>query len=302
MDKINHEKTVENLRGLIKKYILKANLKSLVLGISGGIDSALMAALVKPVVDELGIPLIGRSISIQTNKEDEEERARNIGSLFCTDFTEVNLTDQYLVLREFDDMEGETEDDIAYKIRMGNIKARMRMTYLYNLASKTGGLVLSTDNMTELLLGFWTLHGDVGDYGLIQELWKTEVYDITEWLANNSDTTGEKDALMSTVTGNATDGLGISSTDLDQILPDWKDRHENTRSGYSEVDVILIDYLKMADKLLNDSRISGSAPSDFIKNAEMVMNMKEHPVIVRHMKSQFKRENPFNEKRENYIA
>jgi len=290
--------TVKHLRKLMKEYIVKSNLKSLVLGISGGIDSALVAALAKPVCDELEIPLIGRSISIQTNKEEEEERARQIGNLYCTDFEEIDLTDQYLILRGFDDMEGKPEEGHSYNIRMGNIKARMRMMYLYNIASKFEGLVLSTDNMTELLLGFWTLHGDVGDYGLIQELWKTEVYDMTEWLANNEGNTETKNALMSTVTGNATDGLGISSTDLDQILPDWKNRHKDTRGGYGEVDVILIDYIQMVDKLIHMKKIG----QDYLNVSDNILALNESPVIQRHLKSQFKRENPFNEKRADYIV
>lgn len=298
MKQINYLETIKKLRSLLRDYIVKSNLKSLVIGISGGIDSALVAALAKPVADELNIPLIGRSISIQSNKKDEEERARLVGNAFCTDFSEVDLTEQYIILREFDDMEGKIKEDINYKIRMGNIKARMRMIYLYNLASKSSGLVLSTDNMTELLLGFWTLNGDVGDYGLIQELWKTEVYNMTEWLAQNGNTQ-EKEALMPCVTGNATDGLGISSTDLDQILPDWKDRHTNTREGYSEVDTILIDYIDMVDRLINKKTSSMSEQLDL---SNKVLEMSEHPVIVRHMKSQFKRENPYNEKRENYIV
>jgi len=300
---ITYSKTLENLRSLLKGYITKANLKSLVIGVSGGIDSGLICAIAKPVVDELGIPLIGRSISIETNKSDEEERARNIGRLFCTDFKEVDLTKEYLVMKNLDLMEGESEDDKSYKIRLGNIKARMRMIYLYNIASKTGGLVMSTDNLTELLLGFWTLHGDVGDYGLIQQLWKTEVYGMTEWLANNTDSPDEKNSLMALVTCNATDGLGITSTDLDQILPDWKTRHKSTRSGYAEVDNILEDYLEQVDLLLNKTnKVSNMSHTDFMKTAEKVMSMKDHPVIKRHMKSQFKRENPFNESRDSYIA
>lgn len=298
MKQITYSETVKNLRSLLKDYILKSNIKSLVLGVSGGIDSALVAALAKPVVDELNIPLIGRSITIQTNKDDEKERARNIGNTFCTDFKEIDLTDKYLILKDIDDMEGESENNFNYKIRMGNLKARMRMTYLYNLASKINGLVLSTDNMTELLLGFWTLHGDVGDYGLIQELWKTEVYDMTEWLALNSDTIIEKESLLSVISADATDGLGISNTDLDQILPDWKNRHNNTRSGYYEVDSILIDYLEMVDKVIFNKTTS---IDEKLELNNTISIMREHPVIVRHFKSQFKRENPYNEKRENYI-
>jgi NAD+ synthetase len=164
MKQISYKETVENLRTILEEYIVKANLKSLVLGISGGIDSAVVAVLVKPVVDKLGIPLIGRSITIGTNSPEEISRAKAIGELFCSDFKEVDLTTHFDTVQDFDETPfGEKVIDTSYKIRMGNFKARMRMMYLYNLASQNGGLVLSTDNMTELLLGFWTLHGDVGN-------------------------------------------------------------------------------------------------------------------------------------------
>jgi len=65
------------------------------------------------------------------------------------------------------------------------MKARIRMILLYDLAGGNDGMVLSTDNYTEYLLGFWTLHGDVGDFGMIQSLWKTEVYDMVEWIRDN---------------------------------------------------------------------------------------------------------------------
>ena len=300
MKQITYSKTIKNLRDLMRNYIIKSNLKSLVLGISGGIDSALVAVLVKPVCDELGIPLIGRSITIGTNSPEEISRANAIGNLFCSDFDEVDLTSQFDIIKQFDYLEQESAPmiDKPYRIRMGNFKARMRMMYLYNIASKNNGLVLSTDNMTELLLGFWTLHGDVGDYGLIQELWKTEVYDMSEWLSNNELNTSESEALMSCVTGDATDGLGITSTDLDQILPDWRNRHTSTRTGYSEVDAILIDYLEMVDKLISGSLMV----NEHLELSEKILKLNDHPIIVRHINSQFKRENPFNEKRENYIV
>lgn len=57
-------------------------------------------------------------------------------------------------------------------------QARCRMMYLYDIASRHKGLVMSTDNQTEYQLGFWTIHGDVGDFDPIQDLWKTEVYEL----------------------------------------------------------------------------------------------------------------------------
>lgn len=295
MNEINYEQTVKNIRQLLKDYIIKQNLKSLVIGVSGGIDSALVCALAKPVVDELGIPLIGRSISIESNKEDEKERARNIGKYFCTDFKEIDLTEHYSVLKDVDALEGGSEEDTAYRIRMGNIKARMRMIYLYNIASKNGGLVLSTDNFSEMLQGFSTLHGDVGDYGMIQYLWKTEVYNMTEYLSNIL-FNDEQKALLDCVVCHATDGLGISTSDLDQILPDWKERHTTSRSGYKEVDDILNTYFEMVEQYEIKS-----SPNDKMKIMSLIDAMKTSPVIQRYFRTEFKRNNPLNIKRNQII-
>ena len=147
------------------------------------------------------------------------------------------------MLSNIDRLEGLVEDPIKYKFRMGNIKARMRMIYLYNLAARTGGIVISNDNLTEFNLGFWTICGDVGDFAPIIGLWKTEVYQLAEYMVTYLDEYKSAN-LLSCITANATDGLGISSTDLDQILPDWRDRHQSTKGGYEEVDDIFKKYFK----------------------------------------------------------
>jgi len=288
--KLLYSETVKNLRSLIKDYVIKSNLKSLVIGVSGGIDSALVCALVKPVADEIGIPLIGRSISIETNKPDEIERAKNIGKCFCTEFKEVDLTQEYLVMRNLDLMEGKTEQDKSYKIRMGNIKARMRMVYLMNLSSRLNGMILGTENLTEYYLGFFTIGGDeVSGYELIQSLWKHEVYDLSEYLVEELNKTDHESAvaLNKCILCNATDGLGISDTDLDQILPTWKERHTSTRYGYKEVDEILISYFDYINKLEKSS-------SPYEKNNIIISisELKDSPVITRYFNSDFKRNKP----------
>lgn len=119
-------------------------------------------------------------------------------------------------------------------IANGNLQARCRMMYLYDIASRHKGLVMSTDNQTEYQLGFWTIHGDVGDFDPIQGLWKTEVYGLANWLVSYyrsnkgsyvpSDNTAERDkrwdmedALIKSIALTPTDGLGISNSDLEQI-------------------------------------------------------------------------------------
>jgi len=259
----DYKSAVANIRKKLGEYIEKNNLQSLIVGISGGIDSALCAVLAKEVCDELGIPLIGRSITIETNKPEEISRAASIGKHFTNEFKEVDLTEGFINLANMvsEKEEPEFKDNIDYKIRRGNMKARTRMIYLYDLASKHKGMVLSTDNYTELLLGFWTLHGDVGDYGMVQNLWKTEIYAMSRYLAAIMEP-GPKKALMDCVEALPTDGLGITNSDLDQIKA----------ASYDEVDHILL-------KLFEENGLEG---------------FEDHPVIRRKVASEFKRNNPYN--------
>lgn len=281
---MNYELAVNNIRGELKKYLQKTNLKSLVIGISGGIDSCLCAALARPVCDELGIALIGRSLPIKTNEEDELFRARETGEAFCTNFKEDRILEVY-----YDRMSSELNQQIdnqemkKWKISNGNMKARLRMTYLYNLASMNNGMVLSTDNYTEYLLGFWTLHGDVGDFGMIQSLWKTEVYNMAEWIADNypnpSSSPKAINAIRTTIQAMATDGLGVTNLgDLGQILSDWRG---TSREGYKEVDRVLQVWTSMHTLESTQKTI-------------LTLAYEKHPVIQRHLNSDCKRENPQN--------
>jgi NAD+ synthetase len=140
------------------------------------------------------------------------------------------------------------------------------MIYLYNLAQQHKGLVLSTDNYTELLEGYWTLHGDVGDYGMIQSLWKTEVYELSKYLVEHElKQENEKQALQLCIDAVPTDGLGITSSDFEQL----------DAKNYNEVDFILKDYIENGNK-----------------------KWENHSVIQRHIRSAYKRNNPYNLSRE----
>lgn len=291
---MNFEVLVKNIRQELKNKIVTDGLKALVIGESGGIDSALCTVLAKPVCDELGIKLIGRSIPIETNKQDEIDRAKSIGELFCTDFKVKDLTQAYINLETaliFDNEFNELMNEIDFKISKGNTKARIRMIYLFKLAHAHKGMVLSTDNFTELLLGFWTLHGDVGNYGMIQNFWKTEVYNISKWLVENElDTIEKKKALNDCIICNPTDGLGITNSDLDQLGV----------KSYDEVDKILkiwltddVDAFHYDEKLKYEGRPTDY--NEFVKIYDKLVNERNtNPIIVRHLKSEFKRNDPFN--------
>jgi len=280
---IDYKKAYANIVNTSVKYIKDNGIKSLVLGISGGIDSTLVALIARDVCDETGIKLIGRNIPIKPKMFCESEAiigwesnytAISLGKDLCDDFEVTDLSPEFNILWETikDPEPHETLTD--YKIRRGNVMARMRMICLYDLAQKNRGMVLSTDNLTEYFLGFWTLHGDVGDYGMVQQLWKTEVYKMTEWLYETkykSLCVGVD--IMDSIGRNPTDGLGISNGDLEQLEAD----------SYEEVDNILKEYLKIDNPIYNGERCH------------------QLSVIRRHLRSRHKRLNPINIEREKIL-
>jgi len=144
------------------------------------------------------------------------------------------------------------------------------MLHLYDLAAKRDGLVLSTDNYTESMLGFFTLHGDHNDFGPIQNLWKTEVYEMSRFLVKSFISQGkskEAEALKECIEAVPTPGLGITDGDLDELGAD----------SYEEVDELLMTFIK------------GELKPD-------------HPVIARHLNSEWKRNWPVYISRENILS
>lgn len=282
MSKLNYEHVFNTLVEETAKYITKNNLKAMVLGISGGIDSTVVAAICHGVSKKTGIPLIGRSLPIK-NKSDEFDVSELVGQVFCDDFKVVNLLNMY---QHVNQSVYDGEGTLGTPISKGNIQARLRMIYLYNLASIHKGLVMSTDNQTEYQLGFWTIHGDVGDFDPIQGLWKTEVYRLAEWITqaklkhlcemvgpfcgDDGLTHRQLVALTHSMNLTPTDGLGISNSDLDQI---------GAKSYYD------------VDRVLQTVTCKASPENDKLQD-ELIVELGPDVVdkiIQRHRNSRFKR-------------
>lgn len=261
------EKSINYLTG----YIEKNKLQSLVLGISGGIDSTVVAALASVACKKTGAKLIGRSLPAHTNNPDEINTATLVGQAFCDDFKEVAIEKIYAkVADEFELNEGKMNT-----LQLGNIKARLRMMYLYNLASIHRGCVLDTDNRTEHELGFWTIHGDVGDLncGLIH-LWKTEVYKLADYLLENQNQSDKYQALLASIKLTPTDGNGVmSGGDCAQFGLD----------NYNQVD----DVLKTM--YFNNIEDETEKANEYIRLIDSYNEQGVDSVMVRHQNSAFKR-------------
>lgn len=268
---MDYKKFTENSINYLTSYIERNGLQSLVLGISGGIDSTVVAALASEACKKTGAKLIGRSLPAHTNNPDEINTATLVGQAFCDDFKEVAIEKIYAkVADEFELNEGKMST-----LQLGNIKARLRMMYLYNLASIHRGCVLDTDNRTEHELGFWTIHGDVGDLncGLIH-LWKTEVYELAGYLLEKQNQSDKYQALLASIKLTPTDGNGVmSGGDCAQFGLD----------NYSQVD----DVLKTM--YFNNIENKTEKANEYIRLIDSYNEQGVDSVMVRHQNSAFKR-------------
>lgn len=289
----DYKKVFDTIVEQTAKYVTDNDLKAMVLGISGGIDSTVVAAICYEVSILTGVPLIGRSLPTKYNKKGETTTADLVGKAFCNDFQTFSIGNMYEnVLDEL----VETSDEQT-PIANGNIQARLRMIYLYNLASIYKGIVMDTDNLTENNLGYFTIHGDVGDFNPIGGLWKTEVFKLAEFLAekyslqshffetyeiqkaDNSDC-ARCCAVVKSLKLKPTAGLGITNDDLEELGAE----------SYEQVDNILKDILTWKDLVLNPT--FDNYIEDY-KNSEVPFENISIKVVVniakRHFASKFKR-------------
>ena len=215
------DKVRDSLVRELTEYKNKHNIENVIIGMSGGIDSALTASLFKTA----GYNVIGVTLPIHQNSAETERGIEAVNALGLT-HKHIDLTQAYDNLNSFYSTLDDADDDSSRPtlMRKGNIRARLRMITLYNLASKHKGFVASTDNFSELAAGFWTLHGDVGDVAPIQSLTKSwEVPAMAEL----------QGVPKSTIEAVPTDGLGIANGDEDQF-----------GFSYLEFDVALFTLIK----------------------------------------------------------
>lgn len=310
----DYGKVFETLVEKTAKYLTDNNIKAQILGISGGIDSTVCAAICHEVSKKTGIPLIGRSLPTKFNKEGETNTADLVGKAFCTDYKVFNMDLSY---RKFAyditfsegliDTSGPFDFDRKLpkqtNLANGNIQARLRMIYLYNLASIHRGLVIDTDNLTEHNLGYWTIHGDVGDFNPIGGLWKTEVFELAEWLLsyysfqlphNMYEATAEQlekagkvfqqgRAIKESLKLKPTAGLGITNNDLEELGAE----------SYDQVDSIIQEILAWKNlKLRQGFEAYSSINCNLFLEEQQILNIPYEiveNVVKRHFASEFKR-------------
>lgn len=175
---MNYEDVEKNIHRFLKKKLKNTGAKGYIIGISGGIDSAVTSKL---AVDAVGAEKVhGRVMPGKTSKQeninDAVEHCEDLG----LDFEKVNIEE---VVSKFSETAPLDIDEVAE----GNIRARSRMIYQYIEANERNLLVLGAGNKTEIMTGYFTKHGDgATDINPIADLYKTEVKKLAEHLGINS--------------------------------------------------------------------------------------------------------------------
>ena len=162
----------------IREYFQKNGQQRAVLGLSGGIDSALVCAL---SVNALGAEnvhglLMPSQYSTDHSVKDAEDLAHNLGVAYDI----VPIKPMYDAFKQaLKPVFGDRAEDVTEE----NLQARIRGTLVMSYANKFGALALNTTNKSEAAMGYGTLYGDsCGSLGVIADLYKTEVYELSNYI------------------------------------------------------------------------------------------------------------------------
>lgn len=167
-----YEQITEYLQLFLEDEVKKTGIKKVVVGLSGGLDSAVVAVLAQKVFkDDLLCVKMPSHYSSQNSLDDADE--------LCRDFSLRNITVSIEpMLKAYEELNPDMNN-----LRRGNLSARLRMVTLFDLSAKEGALVLGTSNKSELMLGYGTLYGDLASaINPIGDLYKSEVYELAEYL------------------------------------------------------------------------------------------------------------------------
>lgn len=170
----NLEAYLLEIQSFLKDYLKNSGCKAYVLGLSGGVDSSLVAALARRAVGK--DKLYCYSIDIESNPKDVED-AKKVAKELDVNLEVINLTDTYHSYLK--DLKGKD----FLRLSKSNLKVRMRMCALFAYAQEHSGLVLGTDNWDERYVGYFTKYGDgAADLLPIVHLTKQEVREAAKIL------------------------------------------------------------------------------------------------------------------------
>ena len=161
----------------LSDYVEKNNFKKVLVGLSGGIDSALTATI---AVDALTSDnVIGVAMPSKFNPKSSLEDAKELADNLNIELKTVNIEE---TAEKFRNLLKDNLDDDLKSVVDENIQSRIRGNILMGLSNQLGAMVVSTGNKSEMAVGYSTLYGDlVGGFALLKDVYKTEVYKLSDY-------------------------------------------------------------------------------------------------------------------------
>ena len=239
---VTAKQRIKHIVKWIRQYATKNKISTLVVGISGGIDSSVVSALCA----ETGLKTVVVQMPIRQNKKLDNRSSMQAGWLLerykNVTHMSVDLTPVFSAFEKKVDPFCNIEDDTydTYKLASANSRARLRMMTLYQIAQSHGGIVVGTGNRVEDFgVGFFTKYGDGGvDISPIGDCLKTEVWDM-----------GRELGLAQEI---------IDAPPTDGLWDDGRNDEDQLGMTYPELERAMnLDFLKRAGAV--DSDMPGSA-------------------------------------------
>lgn len=238
-----------------RDYVQNSGFPGVLIGLSGGIDSALTLAI---AVDALGADkvqalMMPYTYTAQISVEDANEQAKNLGVAFAV--AEINpIVNSFMqALYPFF---GNTPADTTEE----NLQARSRGTLLMGLSNKFGNLVLSTGNKSELAVGYCTLYGDmVGGFAVLKDIYKSIVFELAKYRNSISETPVIPERV-------------ISRPPSAELRPDQKD--QDSLPAYDILDAILYAYIE--EDLSQDDIIAKGYDKAIVERVIQLVDRNEY--------------------------
>ncbi len=207
----------------VRDYVMKNSFKTVIVGLSGGIDSALVAAI---AVDAIGAEnVFGVGLPSKYSSDHSISDAQAIAESTGLHFRVIDIEPMIVAFLDSLKLEG---------IAQENVQARVRGVVLMGLSNQEGHIVLATGNKSELAVGYSTLYGDaVGAFAPIKDIYKTDVWALSKWRNGQAYIRGEVPPIPSN---------SIAKEPSAELRPGQKD--SDSLPEYHLLDEILVRYVE----------------------------------------------------------
>ncbi len=237
----------------IRNYFEKLGFSRAVLGMSGGLDSAVTLALAVQALgkDKVLSVLMPSPFSSQHSVDDSLEMLQNLGSPHET----IPIDDVY---KRFGETLSPFFKDLPFDLAEENLQARIRGTLLMAMSNKFGYIVLNTSNKSEAAVGYGTLYGDMnGGLSVLGDVYKTDVFALARYINRNGEVIPENI---------------ITKPPSAELRPDQKD--SDSLPGYDILDDILYQYIEL--QLGPDELISAGFDEAIVRRVLKMVNSSEY--------------------------